>query len=156
MMDGSITRKVTSTLSNQLATWKWKLQLSLLERKLATINNDYFLLQWELLFITNEVMKWKEMIAFLESQLFCTTQNFVAQETHDRETFQSLVDDYNKQLSENNLIISVLKSRPQLSSFPIYLSDEVCSHLKFVTAELNSLIIVFFISLVFLWVSIEV
>ncbi|QHS76540.1 Csm4p [Saccharomyces paradoxus] len=156
MVKRSVGRKVALSLSNQLMTWKWKQQSWLLDRKLATINNDYFISQWELLFLTNEVTEWKEMIAFLESQLCCTTRNFMGGETYNRKNFQNLIDDYNELLSENNLIISVLKSRPRLSSFPIYLGDEVCSHFKLAIAELDSLIIISFISLVFLWVAIEV
>ena len=156
MMEGPVSRKIAPRLSSRLVTWKRKQQSWLLGQKIATINNNYFYMQYELLYLTNEVMKWKEMITFLESQLSGITPNFVAERRpHDKKLFQNLIDDYNEQLNENNLVISILKSKPRISSFPIYLCDEAYSHFELAIAELDSLIIIFLFSLIFLWVSIE-
>ncbi|CAI4052889.1 Csm4p SKDI_16G0780 [Saccharomyces kudriavzevii IFO 1802] len=151
-----VARKVAPKLSSQLVIWKWKPQSWLLDRRLGILNNNYFCLQWELLFLTNEVMKWKEMIAFLENQLSCIPHNSVAERTGNKKGFQGLINEYNEQMKENNLVISILKGRPRFSSFSMYLCDEVYSNLTLAVAELDSLIIISFISLVFLWVSIEV
>lgn len=152
-------RKVGPSLSmvrSYVVTWKRRQQSWLLHRRLCRLNNNYFFLEWELLFLTNEVVKWKEMIGFLESQLSCVKCNVVIEKSSYGKDFQCLIDDYNEQLNENNIVISILKNRPQVSPLPVYLYDEVYSRAKLAIAELDSLIIISFISLVFLWVSIEV
>ncbi|EJS41465.1 csm4p [Saccharomyces arboricola H-6] len=156
MIKGYVERKVVPELSNQLVAWKRKQQSWLLDRKIGIIINNNYYLQWELLFLTNEVMKWKEMVRFLENQLSSVTHNIMVEKTKYRQDFQNLIDDYNEQLNENNLVISILKSRPLLYPFPIYLHDEVYSHIKSAITELDSLIIISLIFLVFLWVSVEV
>ncbi|KOG96121.1 Csm4p [Saccharomyces eubayanus] len=159
MFKGCVARKVAPSLymvRSYLVTCKRKQQSWLLHRRLCTLNNNYFFLEWELLFLTNEVVKWKEMIGFLESQLSCIKCYIEIEKPSYGQNFQRLIDDYNEQLNENNVVISILKNRPRVSPFPVYLYDEVYSRTKLAIAELDSLIIISFISLVFLWVSIEI